>query len=97
MSIIKIQSEWEASERSPAMTELQDGPGQLRVSVTQVIGQCSTLKPVLTDIEGRINTFKQLCSRHQSLPDWIQMMNTSKIQSDKLDHDLVATTSELLQ
>jgi hypothetical protein len=66
------------------MTELQDGPGQLRVSVTQVIGQCSTLKPVLTDIEGRINTFKQLCPRHQSLPDWIQMMNTSKIQSENL-------------
>jgi hypothetical protein len=60
MNIIKIQSKWEASRRSPAMTELQDGPGQLRVSVTQVIGQCSKLKPVLTDMEGRINAFKQL-------------------------------------
>jgi hypothetical protein len=37
MNIIKIQTEWGASRRSPAMTELQDWPGQLRVSVTQVI------------------------------------------------------------
>jgi hypothetical protein len=37
MNIIKIQRKWEASRRSPARTELQDGPGQLRVTMTQVI------------------------------------------------------------
>jgi hypothetical protein len=37
MNIIKIQRKWEASRRSPAMTELQDGPGQLSVTMTQVI------------------------------------------------------------